>query len=147
MSPPCLTKNSEVGEKSGCEAYVRKKKSGRLRVKASNSPRDGKDSILMAKKVFEWRQLFSNDNVFLGRYAFIRSDVGRTDVLSQWNASICLFKNLNKMLHTVVYTKHLWHITRDLMVKYIDQPKIPPVLVLVRLLVFIELKLPTEVNF
>ena len=31
MSPPCLTKNSEAGEKSGCEAYVRKKKSGRLR--------------------------------------------------------------------------------------------------------------------
>ena len=36
MSLPCLTKNSEVGEKSGCEAYVRKKKSGRLRVKTND---------------------------------------------------------------------------------------------------------------
>ena len=38
MSPPCLTKNSEVGGKSGCEAYVRKKKSGRLRVKEEFLP-------------------------------------------------------------------------------------------------------------
>ena len=52
-------------------------------VKASNAPRDGKEGILMAKKIFEWRQLFSNDNIFLGRYAFIRSDVGRKDVLSK----------------------------------------------------------------
>ena len=31
----------------------------------------------------------------------------------------------------------LWHITRDLMVKYTDQPKLRPVLVLVQILVFI----------
>ena len=41
MSPPCLTKNSEVCGKSGCEAYVRKKKSGRLRV-------NGKDINLVS---------------------------------------------------------------------------------------------------
>ena len=35
-------------------------------VKASNSPRDGKDGIPMAKKIFEWRQLFSNDDIFWG---------------------------------------------------------------------------------
>ena len=46
-----------------------------------------------------------------------------------------------------MYTKDLWHTTRDFTVKYIDQPKIPPVLVLIRILVFIKLKLPTEVNF
>ena len=46
-----------------------------------------------------------------------------------------------------MYTKDLWHTTMDLTVKYTDQPKIRPVLVLVRTLVFIELKLPTEVNF
>ena len=101
----------------------------------------------MAKKIFEWRQLFSNDDIFFGWYAFIRSDVGRKDVLPQLNASIRLRQNLNKILHTVVYTKDLWHTTRGFMVKYTDQPKIPPVLVLILILVSIELKLPTEVNF
>ena len=43
--------------------------------------------------------------------------------------------------------KDLWHTTRDLTVKYTNQPKIRPVLVLVRSLVFIALKIPTEVNF
>ena len=81
-------------------------------VKASNSPRDGKDGILMAKKIFEWRPLFSNDDIFLGRYAFIRSDIGRKDILLQLNASIRLRQNLNKILHTVMYTKDLWHTTR-----------------------------------
>ena len=33
-------------------------------VKASNSPGDGKDGILKAKKIFEWRQLFSNDDIY-----------------------------------------------------------------------------------
>ena len=101
----------------------------------------------MAKKIFERWQLFSNNDIFLGRYAFNRSDVGRRSVLLQLNASIRLLQNLNKILHTVVYTKDLWHTTRDLMVKYTDQPKIGLFLVLVRLLVFTEMKLPTEVNF
>ena len=35
-------------------------------VKASNSPRDRKDGIRMAKKIFEGRQLFSNNDIFLG---------------------------------------------------------------------------------
>ena len=73
--------------------------------------------------------LFSNNDIFLGRYAFIRSDVGRKDVLPQLNASIRLRQSLNKILHTVLYTKDLWHTTRDFTVKYTDQPKIPPVLV------------------
>ena len=85
--------------------------------------------------------------IFLGWYAFIRSDVGRRSVLLQLNASIRLRQNLSKILHTVVYTKVLWHTTRDLMVKYTDQPKIRLVLVLVRILVFIEMKRPIEVNF
>ena len=46
-----------------------------------------------------------------------------------------------------MYTEDLWHTSRDLMVKYTDQPKIGLVLVLVRLLVFTEMKLSTEVNF
>ena len=116
-------------------------------VKASNSHRDGKDGIRMAKKIFEWRQLFSNDNIFLGQYAFIRSEVGRRNIFPQMNASTCLRQNLNKILHTVVYTKDLCHTTRDLTVKYTNQPKTPPVLVMAQILVFIELKLPTEVNF
>ena len=33
MSPPCLTKNSEAGEKSGLRRTSAKKKSGTLRVK------------------------------------------------------------------------------------------------------------------
>ena len=78
---------------------------------------DGKENFRMAT-------IFSNDVIFLRRYAFNRSDVGR--------------KTLSCIL------KDLWHTTRDLMVKYTDQPKIRPVLVLVRILVFIELKLPTE---
>ena len=93
-------------------------------MKASNSPRDRKDGIRMAKKIFEGRQLFSNNDIFLGRYAFNWSDVGRRSVLLQSNASIRLRQNLNKILHTVVYTKDLWHTTRDLTVKYTDQPKI-----------------------
>ena len=116
-------------------------------MKASNSPRDRKDGIRMAKKIFEGRQLFSNNDIFLGRYAFNWSDVGRRSVLLQLNASIRLCQNLNKILHTVVYTKDLWHTTRDLTVKYTDQPKIGLVLVMLRLLVFTEMKLPTEVNF
>ena len=59
----------------------------------------------MAKKIFEGRQLFSNNDIFLGRYAFNRADVGRRSVLVQLNASIHLRQNLNKILHTVVYTK------------------------------------------
>ena len=35
-------------------------------VKASNSPRDRKDGIRMAEKIFEGRQLFSNNDIFLG---------------------------------------------------------------------------------
>ena len=116
-------------------------------MKASNSPRDRKDGIRMAKKIFELRQLFSNNDIFLERCAFNRSDVGRRSVLIPLNASICLRQNLNKILHTVMYTKDLWHTSRDLMVKYTDQPKIGLVLVLVRLLVFTEMKLATEVNF
>ena len=46
-----------------------------------------------------------------------------------------------------MYTKDLWHTTRDLTVKYTDQPKIGLVLVPVRHLVFTEMKLPTEINF
>ena len=80
-------------------------------MKASNSPRDRKDGIRMAKKIFEGGQLFSNNDVFLGRYAFNRSDVGRRGVLLQLNASIRLRQNLNKILHIVVYTKDLWHTT------------------------------------
>ena len=113
-------------------------------VKASNSPRDRKDGILMAKKTFEGRQLFSNNDIFLERCAFNRSDVGRRSVLIPLNASIRLRQNLNKILHTVMYTKDLWHTSRDLTVKYTDQPKIELVLLLVRLLVFTEMKLPTE---
>ena len=116
-------------------------------MKASNSPRDRKDGIRMAKKIFEGRQLFSNNDIFLGPYAFKWFDVERRSVLLQLNASIRLSQNLNKILHTVVYTKDLWHTTRDLMVKYTDQPKIGLVLVMLRLLVFPEMKLPTEVNF
>ena len=116
-------------------------------VKASNSPRDGKDGIPMAKKIFERQQLFSNNDIFFWRYAFIRSDVGRRNVLLQLNASIRLSQNLNKMLHTVVYTKDLWHTARDLMVKYSDQPKIRPVLVLVRILVFIEMNFLQKLIF
>ena len=56
---------------------------------------------------FQWRQLFSKYDIFLGRYAFIWSDVGRKDLLPQLNASIRLRQNLNKILHTVVYTKDL----------------------------------------
>ena len=115
-------------------------------VKASNSPRDRKDGILMAKKIFEGRQLFSNNDICLERCAFNRSDVGRRSVLIPLNSSIRLRQNLNKILHTVMYTKDLWYTSRDLTVKYTDQPKIGPVLVLVRLLVFTEMKLPTEVN-
>ena len=92
-------------------------------LKASNSPRDRKDGIQMAKKIVEGRQLFSNNDIFLGRYAFNWSDVERRSVLLQLNASIRLHQNLNKILHTVVYNKDLWHTTRDLMVKYTDQPK------------------------
>ena len=116
-------------------------------VKASNSPRDRKDGIQMAKKIFKGQQLFSNNDIFLGQYAFSWSDVGRRSILLQLNASICLCQNLNKILHTVVYTKDLWRTTRDLMVKYTDQPKIGLVLVMLQLLVFTEMKLPTEVNF
>ena len=76
-----------------------------------------------------------------------RFEVRRSSVLLQLNASIRLCQNLNKILHTVVYTKDLWHITRDLTVKYTDQPKIGLFLVLVRLLVFTGMKRPTEVNF
>ena len=112
-------------------------------VKASNSPRDRKDGIRMAKKIFEERQLFSNNDIFLGRYAFNWSDVGRRSVLPQLNASIRFRQNLNKILHTVVYTKDLWHTTRDLTIKYTDQPKIGLVLIMLRLLVFTEMKLPT----
>ena len=101
----------------------------------------------MAKKIFEGQQLFSNNDIFLRRYALNRSDVGRRSVLLQLNASIRLHQNLNKILRTVVHTKDLWLTTRDLTVKYNDQPKIGLVLVLVRLLVFTEMKLPTEVNF
>ena len=73
---------------------------------------------------------------------------GKKDVLPQLNASTRLRQNLNKIIHTVVYTKDLWHTTtRDFTVKYADQPKILPVSVLIRILVFIELKLPSEVNF
>ena len=116
-------------------------------MKASNSPRDRKDDIRMAKKIFEGRQLFSNNDIFLGRYVFNRSDVGRRSVLLQLNASIRFRQNLSKILHTVGFTKDLWHTTRDLTVKYTDQPKIGLVLVLLRRLVFTALKLPTEVNF
>ena len=101
----------------------------------------------MAKKIFEGQQLFSNNDIFLGRYAFNRSDVERRSILLKLNASILLRQNLNKILHTVVYTKGLWHTTRDLMVKYTDQPKIGLALVLLRLLAFNEMKLPTEYNF
>ena len=116
-------------------------------MKASNSPRDRKDGIRMAKKIFEGRQLFSNNDIFLGRYAFNRSDVERRNILLQLNAFIRLRQNLNKILYTVMYTEDLWHNAMDLMVKYTDQPKIGPVLVLVRLLVFTEIKHLTEVNF
>ena len=116
-------------------------------MEASNSPRDGKDGIWMAKKIFEGWQLFSNNDIFLGRYAFNRSDVGRRSVLLQLNVSIRLRQSLNKILHTVVYTKDLWRTTRDLTAKYTDQPKIGLFLVLVQLLVFTEMRLPTEVNF
>ena len=53
-------------------------------VKASNSPRDRKDGIRMAKKMFEGRQLFSNNDIFLGRYAFSWSDVGRLMSSMAW---------------------------------------------------------------
>ena len=98
----------------------------------------------MAKKIFEGRKLFSNNDIFLERCGFNRSDVGRRSILILLNASIRLRQNLNKVLHTVMYTKDLWHTSR---VKYTNQPKIGLVLVLVRLLVFTEMKLPTEVNF
>ena len=116
-------------------------------MKASNLPRDRKDVLRMAKKIFEGRQLFSNNDIFLGRYAFNWSDIGRRSVLLQLNASIRLRQSLNKILHTVVYTKDFLHTTRDLMVKYTDQPKIGLVLVMLLLLVLTEMKLPTEVNF
>ena len=116
-------------------------------MKASNSPQDRKDGIRTAKKIFERQQLFSDNNIFLGWYAFNRSDIGRRIVLLQWNASILLHQNLNKICHNVMYAKDLWHTTRDLTVKYTDQPKIEPILVLLKLLVFTEMKLPTEVNF
>ena len=45
-----------------------------------------------------------------------------------------------------MYNKDLWHTSRDLTAKYTDQSKIGLVLVLVRRLVFAEMKLPTEVN-
>ena len=92
-------------------------------VKASNSPRDRKDGIRMAKKIFERRQLFSNNDMIFGWYAFNWSDVGRRSLLLQLNASTHLHQNLNKILHTVMHTKDLWHTTRDLTVKYTDQPK------------------------
>ena len=116
-------------------------------VKASGSPRDQKDGIRMAKKIFEGRQLFSNNDIFLERCAFNRSDVGRRSVLIPLNASIRLHQNPNKILRTAMYTTDLWHTSKDLTVKYTDQLKIGLVLVLVRLLVFTEIKLPTEVNF
>ena len=62
-------------------------------VKASNSPRDRKDGIRMAKKIFEGRQLFSSNDIFLERCAFNRSDVGRRSVLIPLNASIRLRQN------------------------------------------------------
>ena len=101
----------------------------------------------MAKKIFEGWQLFSNNDMFLEQCALSRSDVGKRSVLILLNASICLHQNLNKILHTVMYTKDLWHTSRDLTVKYTDQPKIGLVFVLVLLLVFTDMKLPTEVNF
>ena len=116
-------------------------------VKASNSPRDRKDGIWMAKKIFEGWQLFSNNDIFLEPCALNRSDVGRRSVLIALNASILLHQNLNKILRTVMYTKYLWHTSRDLMVKYTDHPKIGLVLVLVQFLVFTEMKIPTQVNF
>ena len=116
-------------------------------MKASNSPRDRKDRIRMAKKIFELRQLFSNNDIFLERCAFNRSDVGRRSVLILLNASIRLGQNLNKILHTVMHTKDLWHTSRDLTVKYTDQPKIGLVLVLVRVLVFTEMKFLQKLIF
>ena len=101
----------------------------------------------MAKIIFEGRQLFSNNDTFVGRYAFNWSDVGRRSVFLQLNASIRLRQNMNKTLHTVVYTKDLRHTTRDLTVKYTDHPKIGLVLVMLQVLVFTEMKLPTEVDF
>ena len=92
-------------------------------VKASNSPRDRKDGIRMAKKIVEGRQLFSNNDIFLERCGFNRSDVGRGRVLIPLNASIHLRQNLNKILHTVMYTKDLWHTSRDLTVKYLSPPQ------------------------
>ena len=91
-------------------------------VKASSSPRDRKDGIRMAKKIFVGRQSFSDNDIFLERCAFSWSDVGRRSVLIPLNASIRLRQNLNKILHTVMYTKDLWHTSRDLTVKYTDQP-------------------------
>ena len=93
-------------------------------VKPSNSPRDRKDGIRMTKKIFVGRQLFSDNDIFLERCAFNRSDVGRRSVLIPLNASIRLRQNLNKILHTVMCTKDLWHTSRDLTVKYTDQPKL-----------------------
>ena len=126
----------------------------RLKLLFDTLPLEGKgritrshEGIKFTSRWKRWQRKFSNgsnyssinDNKFLGRYAFIRSDVGRKDVLPQLNASILPSQNLDKILHTVVYTKDLWHTTRDFTVKYTDQPKIPPVLVLIRMLVFIKL--------
>ena len=105
------------------------------------------------KMVFGWQRKFSKGcnysvtMIYSWGNAFNRSDVGRISLLLQLHASIRLRQNLNKILHTVVHTKDLWHTTRDLTVKYTDQPKIGLVLVQLRLLVFTEMKLPTEINF
>ena len=105
------------------------------------------------KMVFGWQRKFSKGGnysvtmIYSWGYAFNRSDVGRISVLLQLNASIHLRQNLNKILRTVEYTKDLWYTTWDLTVKYTDQPKIGLVLVLLRLLVFSEMKITTEVNF
>ena len=99
--------------------------------------------------VFGWQKKFSKGGNYSLTMIYPWSGVHSIGLMSgePLNASIHLRQNLNKILRIVMYTKDLWHTSRDLTVKYTDQPNIGLVLVLVQLSVFTEMKLPTEVNF
>ena len=90
--------------------------------------------------VFGWQRKFSKGGNYSVTMIYSWGGTHSIGLMSgeeayflQLNASILLHQNLNKILHTVMYTKDLWHTTRDLTVKYTDQPKNGLVLVLVRL--------------
>ena len=81
--------------------------------------------------VFGWQRKFSNGGNYSVTMIYSWGGMHSFDLMSgeetyfpQLNAFIRLRKNVNKILHTVVYTKDLGHTTRDFTVKYTYQPKI-----------------------